>query len=100
MDIYEGDITALLGHNGAGKTTTMLMLTGQRTESVLHPSWGISMAQKQKVTSDIFQTLQYRKKTECFTSTKENFCIFVISTCEIFFLIRAKSNSGVNQVFF
>jgi len=28
IDIYEGDITALLGHNGAGKTTTMFMLTG------------------------------------------------------------------------
>jgi len=27
--MYEGDITALLGHNGAGKTTTMFMLTGQ-----------------------------------------------------------------------
>jgi len=29
VDMYEGDITALLGHNGAGKTTTMFMLTGQ-----------------------------------------------------------------------
>ncbi|XP_019627958.1 PREDICTED: ATP-binding cassette sub-family A member 3-like [Branchiostoma belcheri] len=28
MDMYEGQITALLGHNGAGKTTTMSMLTG------------------------------------------------------------------------
>jgi len=28
IDMYEGDITALLGHNGAGKTTTMFMLTG------------------------------------------------------------------------
>ena len=28
LDMYEGDITALLGHNGAGKTTTMFMLTG------------------------------------------------------------------------
>ena len=32
IDMYEGDITALLGHNGAGKTTTMFMLTGR-----LHP---------------------------------------------------------------
>ena len=29
LDMYEGQITALLGHNGAGKTTTMSMLTGQ-----------------------------------------------------------------------
>jgi len=27
--MYEGQITALLGHNGAGKTTTMFMLTGE-----------------------------------------------------------------------
>ena len=28
LDIYQGQITALLGHNGAGKTTTIHMLTG------------------------------------------------------------------------
>ena len=28
LNIFEGQITALLGHNGAGKTTTMSMLTG------------------------------------------------------------------------
>ena len=28
LDMYEGQITALLGHNGAGKSTTMFMLTG------------------------------------------------------------------------
>ncbi|RUS68936.1 hypothetical protein EGW08_023299, partial [Elysia chlorotica] len=28
LDIYEGQITCLLGHNGAGKTTLMNMLTG------------------------------------------------------------------------
>jgi ABC-type multidrug transport system ATPase subunit len=28
LDIYEGQITALLGHNGAGKTTLISMLTG------------------------------------------------------------------------
>jgi len=29
LDIYEGDITAFLGHNSAGKTTTiMFMITG------------------------------------------------------------------------
>ncbi|RUS76072.1 hypothetical protein EGW08_016176, partial [Elysia chlorotica] len=28
LKMYEGQITALLGHNGAGKTTTMSMLTG------------------------------------------------------------------------
>ena len=28
LKMYEGQITALLGHNGAGKTTTISMLTG------------------------------------------------------------------------
>eukprot|EP01135_Chromosphaera_perkinsii_P005117 Nk52_evm4s317 gene=Nk52_evmTU4s317 len=28
LNVYENEITALLGHNGAGKTTTMNMLTG------------------------------------------------------------------------
>lgn len=28
ISMYEGQITALLGHNGAGKTTTISMLTG------------------------------------------------------------------------
>lgn len=29
LNMYEGQITALLGHNGAGKTTTMSLLTGK-----------------------------------------------------------------------
>ena len=28
LQMYKGQITALLGHNGAGKTTTMSILTG------------------------------------------------------------------------
>ena len=28
MNLYKGQITALLGHNGAGKTTTISILTG------------------------------------------------------------------------
>ena len=28
LDIYEGQITVLLGHNGAGKTTLINILTG------------------------------------------------------------------------
>ncbi|XP_066151152.1 phospholipid-transporting ATPase ABCA3-like [Euwallacea fornicatus] len=33
MNIYEDQITVLLGHNGAGKSTTMSMLTGMITPS-------------------------------------------------------------------
>ena len=32
--MYEGQITALLGHNGAGKTTTMSVLTGLYTPTL------------------------------------------------------------------
>lgn len=28
MNMFEGQVTVLLGHNGAGKTTTLSMLTG------------------------------------------------------------------------
>lgn len=31
LNMYEDQITVLLGHNGAGKTTTMSMLTGMIT---------------------------------------------------------------------
>ncbi|XP_058833503.1 phospholipid-transporting ATPase ABCA1-like isoform X2 [Topomyia yanbarensis] len=33
FDMFEGHITALLGHNGAGKTTTMSMLAGMKRPS-------------------------------------------------------------------
>ena len=37
LNLYEGQITVLLGHNGAGKTTTMSLLTGER-QLALWPS--------------------------------------------------------------
>ena len=33
LDIYPGEITAILGHNGAGKTTLFNMLTGMTSVS-------------------------------------------------------------------
>lgn len=30
LNMFEGQITVLLGHNGAGKTTTLSMLTGEQ----------------------------------------------------------------------
>ena len=35
LNLFEGQITALLGHNGAGKTTTISMLTGRCLTSIL-----------------------------------------------------------------
>ena len=33
LDIFPGEITAILGHNGAGKTTLFNMLTGMTSVS-------------------------------------------------------------------
>jgi ABC-type multidrug transport system ATPase subunit len=38
LDIYSGEITALLGHNGAGKTTTMSILTGKKFNNEINIS--------------------------------------------------------------
>ena len=40
LNIYENQITALLGHNGAGKTTTMSILTG-----IIPPTQGTALIQ-------------------------------------------------------
>ncbi|KAL4240689.1 ATP-binding cassette sub- A member 3 [Mactra antiquata] len=48
LDMYEGQITALLGHNGAGKTTTMSMLTGFIT-----PSSGTAIVNGYDIREDI-----------------------------------------------
>ncbi|XP_048758710.2 phospholipid-transporting ATPase ABCA3-like isoform X2 [Ostrea edulis] len=48
LDLYEGQITALLGHNGAGKTTTMSMLTG-----FLPPTSGTALVNGFDIREDI-----------------------------------------------
>ncbi|XP_061181930.1 phospholipid-transporting ATPase ABCA3-like isoform X1 [Saccostrea echinata] len=48
LDLYEGQITALLGHNGAGKTTTMSMLTG-----FLPPTNGTAIVNGYDIREDI-----------------------------------------------
>lgn len=42
VNMYEGQITVLLGHNGAGKTTTLSMLTGR--SCVLPWGWRVAGA--------------------------------------------------------
>lgn len=36
MNMFEGQITVLLGHNGAGKTTALSMLTGDKLKYTFH----------------------------------------------------------------
>ncbi|KAJ6638915.1 Phospholipid-transporting ATPase ABCA3, partial [Pseudolycoriella hygida] len=48
MNIFDDQITVLLGHNGAGKTTTMLMLTG-----MLSPSSGTAIINRYDIRKNI-----------------------------------------------
>ena len=52
LDIYEGQIFALLGHNGAGKTTTIHMLTG-----MLAPTAGDAKILGRSISTDM-QTIR------------------------------------------
>lgn len=48
LNLYESQITALLGHNGAGKSTTMSMLTG-----LFPPTAGTALVNGFDITKDI-----------------------------------------------
>ena len=48
LKMYEGHITALIGHNGAGKTTTMSILTG-----LFPPTFGTAYINGQSVVNDM-----------------------------------------------
>lgn len=44
FDIYQKQITCLLGHNGAGKTTTMNMITGKNLNNNIYSSFFVRMS--------------------------------------------------------
>ncbi|CAM9424100.1 unnamed protein product, partial [Ectocarpus fasciculatus] len=48
LDLYEGQISVLLGHNGAGKSTAISMITG-----TLPPTTGEAYLRGRKLTSDL-----------------------------------------------
>uniref|UniRef100_A0A8I6AQZ2 ATP binding cassette subfamily A member 3 n=1 Tax=Rattus norvegicus TaxID=10116 RepID=A0A8I6AQZ2_RAT len=50
LNLYEGQITVLLGHNGAGKTTTMSMLTG-----LFPPTSGHAYIRGYEISQDMVQ---------------------------------------------
>jgi ATP-binding cassette, subfamily A (ABC1), member 3 len=54
LNMYESQITALLGHNGAGKSTTMSMLTG-----LFPPTTGTALVNGFDIRKDIQGILFY-----------------------------------------
>lgn len=65
LNMYQDQITALLGHNGAGKSTTMSMLTG-----LFPPSAGTALVNGFDIRQDIRGTetssIRTRRPTNCF----------------------------------
>ena len=62
IDIYEGQVTALLGHNGAGKSTLIAALTGMIT-----PTSGTALLYGKDIT-DPEQLVQIRRNMGRFSS--------------------------------
>ena len=58
LNMYESQITALLGHNGAGKSTTMSMLTG-----LFPPSSGTALVNGYDIRTDIQGISLYLSRT-------------------------------------
>ncbi|XP_060570838.1 phospholipid-transporting ATPase ABCA3-like isoform X2 [Ruditapes philippinarum] len=54
LNMFEGQITSLLGHNGAGKTTTISMLTG-----FLEPTSGTALIDGKDIRTDINSVRKY-----------------------------------------
>jgi ABC-type multidrug transport system ATPase subunit len=54
LDMYEGQITALLGHNGAGKSTTISMLTG-----LYPPTSGTAILYDQDLATQMVKVRQF-----------------------------------------
>ena len=62
LNMYEGQVTALLGHNGAGKTTTMRILTG-----LFPPTKGTAIVggEKRKRGWRLWREVEKRRRQRC-----------------------------------
>lgn len=65
LNLYEGQITVLLGHNGAGKTTTLSMLTGEgphghhgRSEATSRPPTSRALGASRRNCKDMARPLR------------------------------------------
>ena len=86
LDIYEGQITAILGHNGAGKTTLFNMLSGTSPPT----SGGATIY-------GLVSILKTRTcRTECSTSLN---CDHEDGTCEGFAVIYHHNGDVIRQYY-
>ena len=72
VDMFEGEIFALLGHNGAGKTTTVSMLTG-----LLDRSSGDATIYGHKLSNDIWSIRKLLGVSICSKMIGETTVIYV-----------------------
>lgn len=71
LNMYEGQITALLGHNGAGKSTTMSMLTG-----LFPPTSGTAIVNGHDIRTDIRGETRF---VGCFASRNYTLLSFLLA---------------------
>ena len=92
LNMYQDQITALLGHNGAGKTTTMSILTGLFT-----PTSGDAVINKHSILTEmdtirqnlglcpqhnvLFDRLTVKEHLLLFGMLKVCVCVFVMRVC-------------------
>lgn len=82
LNMYEGQITVLLGHNGAGKTTLMSMLTG-----LFPPSSGTALVNDCNITDDMVGVRSSLGR-DTFKACANGSCIcLVCKTCVLVFFL-------------
>lgn len=89
LNIFEDQITVLLGHNGAGKTTTMQMLTG-----MFQPSSGTAYLNGKDIRTEIDEARQ-----SLGICPQHNILFDELTVCEhIEFFSRLKGVTGKRQI--
>ncbi|XP_051164051.1 phospholipid-transporting ATPase ABCA3-like [Leptopilina boulardi] len=89
IDLYEGEITALLGHNGAGKTTMMSILTG-----LLSPTEGTVLIKGKNIANEMDKIV-----TDLGLCPQEDILfpdLNVFEQLEFFCMLKSKNKSRAN----